>query len=99
MSTPYVAPTLEGRVMVELGATLAKVRREVDAALDRCDTLAQQLAAAHAALRDAGVPLPGPTLSEDVSGHTNPRGADDRASQRPVGVSVDAVAEPLCDHA
>ena len=86
MSTPYVPPTLEGRVMVELGATLARVRRDYDAALDRIDALEQELSGARAALAAHGRPLPGSRLSEDVSGHTNPRGADDRASQRHVGV-------------
>lgn len=59
MTAPrHVPPTLEGRVMVELGATLAKVRREYDAALDRIDVLERQLAEAHAALAAHARPLP-----------------------------------------
>jgi len=51
MSHPlHVPPTLEGRALVELGATLARLRRDHDAALDRIDALEAQLRAAQDAL-------------------------------------------------
>jgi len=90
----HVPPTLEGRVMVELGATLARARRdhqrEVDALTDRLDALEQEVAFWRSHALALGYAAHGNRLTasqsdEQASDHTKRRGDDVRRSDAPVG--------------